>query len=97
MFGRFYVSLLKNYNIDGNFKVVDHLELLFINKFNNNLDKNKRFDICLIEKNLVKFFQSVQIYENKVIPEYLILLENLKDILKRIIFSVVCCKITVLN
>lgn len=92
--GDFDVSLLKNYNIDGNFKVVGSFRTsLFINKFNNNLDKNKRFDICLIGKNLVKFFQSVQIYENKVIPEYLILLENLKRYIKENNISlVVCCK-----
>ncbi len=92
--GDFDVNLLKNYDIIGNYKVVGSFRTsLFINKFNNNLDKNKKFDICLIGKNLVKFFQPVQTYENKVIPEYLILLENLKRYIKENNISlVVCCK-----
>lgn len=93
--GDFDVNLLKNYDIIGNYEVVGSFRTsLFINKFNNNLDKNKKFDICLVGKNLVKFFQPVQTYENKVIPEYLILLENLKRYIKENnnISLVVCCK-----
>ena len=92
--GDFDVNFLNNCNISGDYEVAGSFRTsVFINKFNNNLNKNKKFDICLIGKNLVKTFQPVKIYENKVIPQYLILLENLKKYLqKKNVSLVVCCK-----
>ena len=92
--GDFDVNLLNNHNISGNYEVAGSFRTsVFINKFNNNLDINKKFDICLVGKNLVKFFQPVKIYENKVIADYLILLENLKKyIQEKNVSLVVCCK-----
>ena len=44
-------------------------------------------------KNLVKFFQPVKIYENKILSDYLILLENLKQYIQdKNVSLVVCCK-----
>ena len=92
--GDFDVNFLNDCNISGDYEVAGSFRTsVFINKFNNNLNKNKKFDICLIGKNLVKIFQPVKIYENKVISEYLILLENLKKyIQEKNVSLVVCCK-----
>lgn len=92
--GGYDIELFKNLKISGNFQNAGSLRTsIFVNKFNNELNQKKIFDICLIGKNLVKVVHADLNYEDSIIPEYLILLENIKRYVEEKKLSlVVCCK-----
>jgi len=92
--GGFDIEFLKNLKITGKFKEIGSFRTsIFITKFKDDLNQKKIFDICLIGKNLVKIVHSDKPYEDTIIPETLIFLENLKKYIREKNLSlVICCK-----
>ena len=95
--GLFEHKIFKKYNLNINSELGGSLRnAIFIKKYPVYKKKKNVFDICLIGKNLVKagLHNKYSSYEDDIIPDSLILLNNLKKYLEKNkrIKLVICCK-----
>ena len=92
--GEFDVEFFKRNSINNNPTVSGSLKnSIFLNKYKEEINKKILFDICLIGKNIVKKGNTDLTYENFILPESMILLDNLKKYLLKTNKSlVICCK-----
>lgn len=92
--GEFDVEFFKRNLINNNPIVLGSLKnSIFFNKYKKEINEKILFDICLIGKNIVKKGNTDLTYENLILPESMILLNNLKKYLLNTKKSlVICCK-----